>query len=210
MGTIKKIGDIFYVEFEARGLKYQQIAGPDEKAAQALLETIESKLRGGELNTVVRDAPVPLFFQDFCEYIGKQYSIATVQRLDQAALHLADYLKMKNGGVQHMSQLTPKVLEDYKFFLLREKQVVAWQINFTLLLLREMFEYAIKMGYLNDNPTLHIRPVEDRRVYKRRDEQVEDFLRKGISIFRLQQAMNWGDVLRAMPYYPFLKNPLQL
>ena len=37
-------------------------------------------------------------------------------------------------------------------------------INFTLFLLGDIFEYAIKLGYLNDNPTIHARIIERRRV----------------------------------------------
>ena len=43
MGTIKKIGDNYFIEFVARGLKYQRNGGTDKKEALKQVEnSIES------------------------------------------------------------------------------------------------------------------------------------------------------------------------
>lgn len=209
MGTVKKIGDTYYVEFEARGLKYQQIAGTDEKAAWALLANIEAKIRGGEMGAVVRDAPLAVYFRDLDQYIQRTYPPSTARRLRSAAGHFQGFLKDKYPQNERLSQVTPKLIEEYKFFLLKSgRPVKPWIINFTLLLLRETFEYAVKTGHLNDNPTLHIKLIDDRRVYNKRNKKVEDVLRKGVSVFRLAQMLKMRDVLRAMPFFPFIKDPL--
>ena len=44
MGEIKKIGEEYYIEFYARGLKYQQQAGTDKRQAEELLRNIEEKI----------------------------------------------------------------------------------------------------------------------------------------------------------------------
>src|SRR5205085_2038820 len=58
---------------------------------------------------------------------------------------------------------TPRVLEQYKIYLNTETKIPVRPVNRTkainlsFFLLFEIFQYAIKLGYLNDNPTLHIR-----------------------------------------------------
>ncbi len=213
MGTIRKVGDSYYIEFEARGLKYQQKAGPDPKAAQKLLEETEAKIRQGEMGIIVRDATVEIFIKDFADFASKQYSTANAKRLHTAADQFATYLKSRQSQVQLLSQITPKVIEDYKFSLLRDQKtpIEPGVVNFTILLLREMFEYAIKLGYLNDNPTLHIKIVAD-PVQKAKelvvDESTRKALEKGGSIFQFAKLMKMDDVMQAMPFYHLLKNPL--
>ena len=65
MGTVRKIGDEYYIEFDARGLTYQRNGGKDKKAATQLLKTIEDKIRKGEMSTVIVDVKAGDFFNNF-------------------------------------------------------------------------------------------------------------------------------------------------
>lgn len=210
MGNVLKIDGRYYIEFEARGLKYQQMAGDNEAQAWALLESIESKIRQGEMAIVVRDVPIPVFIKDFSEFALKTYPAKTAARLRSASDHFVVFLAEKYPEAGVLSHITPKVIEDYKFVLLRAGNK-PWVINFTLLLLREMFQYSIKLGYLNDNPTLHIHFIPDTRKLKVKDQNnkgVQDFLAKGVTLFRLAQLLEFSDVLKAMRFYPYLRNPV--
>ena len=165
MGTVRKIGNDYYIEFEARGLKYQQKAGSDETAAWQLLFEIENKIKQGEMGIIVRDVETDIFFQDFLEYAQTQHTPKTVARYQSAVNHFAQFLKEKKPSVTKLSGVTPAVIEQYKTYLLKLSQNVGSPIkpkviNFTLILLRDLFDYAIKLGYLNDNPTLHIPSVK--------------------------------------------------
>jgi len=231
MGSIKKIGDSYYIEFDARGLKYRQEAGPDKKEARVLLKATEEKIRKGEAGTVSLDVTIESFLTDFSRFASVQYPPQSAKRLKNTLAHFAKFLTGYRPDPRLLSQLTPKVIEDYKFFLLRGKEehcsanhqglarnaairrsrLKPWVINFTILLLREIFEYAIKSGGLNDNPTLHIKLVaDDRRMHDRfvHNARARAVLDKGISLFRFAHLMKMGDVLRAMPFYRLLRDPL--
>ena len=55
MGTIRKIGDEYFIEFFARGLKYQQKIGLDPARAEQALKEIEAQIARGEALTIVRE-----------------------------------------------------------------------------------------------------------------------------------------------------------
>ena len=210
MGNVLKIGDRFYIEFEARGLKYQQMAGDSEEQAWALLESIEVKIRQGEMAVFTRDVPIPVFIKDFSEFALETYPPKTAARLRAASDHFVISLAENYPSAVVLSHITPKVIEDYKFVLLRGGNK-PWVINFTLLLLREMFQYSIKLGYLNDNPTLHISFIPDTRKLSVKDKNnkgVQEFLAKGVTLFRLAQLLEFSDVLKAMRFYPYLRHPV--
>jgi site-specific recombinase XerD len=163
MGQIHKIGDEYYVEFMARGLKYQQKAGPDYKKAEELLRQIEEKIAKGELLTVVREIAREAFFADFLKFAQTQYHPHTIRRLELAIAHFENFLNENLPDIKMLAQITPRVIEDYKTAHIRQRSKGGLNpkiINLTLLLLREVLEYGIKTGYINDNPTLHIRLLD--------------------------------------------------
>lgn len=208
MGGIYKIGNQYFIEFMARGLKYQQLAGSDENAARALLSSIEEKVKNGEALAIVRDTPLVLFLSEFSRSIAGKYSSRTIRRLELAGGHFADFLSTYFESVRLLSDVTPKVIESYRHTAIKAK-ARPWRINFTLILLREIFEQAVRAGYINDNPTLHIRFVVDQRPRIPKNVKAREALTKGISLFQLMKIMNKDDVLTVFPYYIFLRNSLE-
>lgn len=165
MSKIHKIGEEYYVEFYARGLLYQQKAGNDLKKAEELLRSIEEKIAKGEVQTIVREIDLDVFFRGFLIYAKIQNHPATVRRLASAIEHFNQYLQSHHPDIQRLSQITPRVIEDYKTFGVKKRQDLNadWNpkiINLALLLLREILEYGIKIGFINDNPTLHVRLLD--------------------------------------------------
>jgi len=162
MGTIQKIGEDYFIEFYARGLKYQQKAGPDRKAAQKALEEIEAKIARGEAAVIVRDVDIDIFLKDFLHYSRTQHTPKTVRRFQSLKKYFLSFLEKQMPTVVKLSQVTPVVVEQYKNSLRRPEV-----INLTIILLREVFAYAIKLGYLNDDPSLHIRfvnPIKAKKI----------------------------------------------
>lgn len=208
MGSVYKIENVYYVEFEARGLKYQQLAGDNYIAARALLETIEEKIRQSQLSTVDCDVSLESFWLSFNNFALGNYPVATTSRLKKATGHFSDFLDVRYKDMCFLSSVTPKVVEEYKFFVLNNG-AKPWLVNFTLVLLKEVFEYAIKSGYLNDNPTLHISYVADDRKQISKNKLAHEALTKGISLFRLAQLLKINDILRVMPFLPLVRHPLQ-
>lgn len=182
MGSVHKIGNEYYIEFMARGLKYQQKAGPDRQLAEKLLAETEAKIARGEMSTVVRDADIDIFLKDFLVFAGREYPAPTFKRFERAMGHFSKFLDGRPERLEKLSQITPSVLEEYRLLLTKavrnNKPLNPQLINLTLIFLREFFEYARKLGYLNDNPMLHIRllPAGRKKVVVPEDAALQKFV----------------------------------
>jgi len=206
MGTIQKIGEDYFIEFYARGLKYQQKAGPDRKAAQKALEEIEAKIARGEAAIIVRDVDIDIFLKDFLHYSQTQHTPKTVRRFQSLKKYFLSFLEQQMPTVVKLSQVTPVVVEQYKNSV-RQPEF----INLTIILLREVFAYAIKSGYLNDDPSLHIcfvNPIKTKKISVVTEEEksilvkyaspglvmmIEMILGTGISVEELTD-LTWADI----------------
>ena len=162
MGDIRKINDEYYIEFHARGLLYQQKAGKDIARARQLLTEIESKIQQGEMGTIVRDVDVDIFFQTFLESARQEYAPRSFRRFEAMVGNFHGYLKKEFPKVVKLSGITPAVIDSYRVFLVTPSPLSPKPnlVNFTLLLLRVVLEHGLKLGYINDNPTLHVRFCE--------------------------------------------------
>ena len=158
MGTVRKIGECYYIEFIARGLLYQRKGGPDKKAAERLLEEVEGKIAKGEMEAIVRDVDRDVFFKTFLEHVRREQTDKTYARHETLVHHFQEFCSKELSSQSKLSSVTPRLIEDYRAQLISEGKPRL--INFTLLLLKDVLDFAIKLGYLNDNPTLHIQWVD--------------------------------------------------
>ena len=208
MGQIRKIGDTYYVEFHARGLLYSQIAGPDLAAAQKLLQDIETKIAAGEALTVVRDIDLPVFLEEFLDHAHGHYPSRTFERLTLAARHFSAFFKEVYPHLTRLSQVTPSVVESYKARFARDKNINPKKVNLTLLLLREIMEHGIRTGFINDNPTVHVRllpmPAPPKagpapaRPLTARGKKVGELLAKGVGLGKICAVLKISDIARIM------------
>lgn len=181
MGDIRKINDEYYIEFHARGLLYQQKAGKDIARARQLLAEIDSKIRQGETGAIVRDVDVDIFFRTFLESARQEYAPRSFRRFEAVIGNFHGYLKKEFSKVVKLSGITPAVIDNYRAFLINPAPSSAKfnLVNFTLLLLRVVLDHGLKLGYINDNPTLHVRfcSVAPRRgPITLRDQDLEKLL----------------------------------
>ncbi len=201
MGQIRKVGDTYYIEFFARGLMYSQIAGPDLAAAQQLLEKTEATIAGGEALTIERHIDLAVFFEQFIAYAGQEFGERSARRFAEAISHIQVFLKQQYPQTTKLAQLTPGIMEGYKAFL--SASTKPHLVNFTILLMREMFEYGIKIGFLNDNPSLHVRllplPVKKLPVTKRY-AVAKELLGKGTGIGKVAKLLGLTDLAQTMYY----------
>ena len=201
MGQIRKVGDTYYIEFYARGLLYSQVAGPDPVAALKLLEATEAKISGGEALTIVREIDLAVFFEQFVVYARGEFSLKSIDRFTRVIAHFTGFLKTAYPRVILLSRITPSVIENYKAFLVVSAKPRL--INFTILLLREILEYGIKLRFINDNPTLHVRllllPARN-RPSTRRYEAARQLFAQGISLGKICKLLQLSDIARIMYY----------
>ena len=201
MGNILKVGETYYIEFYARGLMYSQIAGPDLKTAQQLLNDTESKIAKGEALTVERYIDLPVFFDRFRRQITEDHSPKTIDRFQQLINHFSCFVKDHFVGIGRLSEVTPRVCEAYKDFL--SKNYKADLVNFSVLLLREVMDYGIKIGFLNDNPTVHIKLLPwSLNSFKEtsRSRCIKALLVKNISLGKICKVSGLPDIARLLYY----------
>jgi len=216
MGNIKKIGEEYVIEFYARGLKYQQKAGGDKEKAEALLQDIEAKIAKGEAALIVRDVEYDIFFHDFLAMAGQAYPPQSVIRFRQLVDHFQAYLQKELPELKKLSELTPRVVELYKHFFLKQKppakkSINPRAVNFSLVLLKIVLEYAIKLGYLNDNPTTHISLLDNRKTHPFRGPKTAKarfaltLSEKNVPLVRMGELLGYRDILRTFCLWSALK-----
>ena len=210
MGQIRKIGDLYYVEFYARGLLYSQVAGYDKLIAQKMLEEIEIKITQGEALTIVREIDLAAFFEQFLFNAKEEFSAKSIKRFTQTWSHWVNFLTNFYPKILKISDITPSIIESYKTYL--AKNVKPKIVNLTILLLREILEYGIKIGFINDNPTLHIRLLEMQKkrigLAGRRFKLAKDLIPKGVPLGKIYQLLKLNDVAQIMYWSDFI--PLKM
>jgi len=162
MGKVHKIGDEYYIEFYARGLLYQQKAGMDKSVAEEMLRSVEDKIQKGEMQTIVRDVDIDVFFKTFLEKQSPTYPPKTIERFEDLIKHFAQFLKVNVSTLQKLSQITPTVIDQYHIYCKENEGGDAESfkrhtVALSLLMLEEIFNFGIKLGYINDNSTLHVK-----------------------------------------------------
>jgi len=199
LGQIRKINDVYYIEFHARGLLYSQVAGPNLETAQELLASVEQMIAGGEALTIPRHIDLPDFFERFIiEAKVQGHSSASILRLSQVIKHFSSFIANNYPKLHQLDGLTPAVMESYKIFLVRSQKVKI--VNLTILLIRDVLDFGIKLGFINDNPSLHVRllpwPKRLARKPTARYKQAEQFLSKGVGVTRLALLLRITDLAR--------------
>ena len=204
MGQIRKINGVYYIEFHARGLLYSQIGGNTEVEAQRLLRQVEEKIAGGEALTIARHIELPDFFDRFLADAAVQYPFSprTVKRFAAAIKHFSAFLQENYPQARQLAQLTPAIIESYKAYLTKTQKIMI--VNLTILLIRDILDFGIKLGFLNDNPSLHVRllpwPEALKRKVTRRYEIAKRLLPQGVGLGKLVQLLKLPDISRAVYY----------
>jgi Phage integrase SAM-like domain len=199
MGQIRKINDVYYIEFYARGLLYSQAAGSDLQGARDLLQQVEAKIAGGEALTIARLIDLPDFFERFTDDASRLYSVKTVRRFSAVIERFNGFLKEHFSGIHRLDQIFPVVLESYKGYLARTQKPKT--VNFNLLLMREVLESGIRLGFINDNPCLHVRllpwPKRSPLKHTPRFDMAKRLLSQGVGLGKLTQLLKLPDIGRA-------------
>ena len=200
MGQVRKINGVYYIEFYARSLLYSQMAGSDLAHAQKLLDEVEAKIARGEALTVARHIELPDFFERFLSEAKRQNTAKTVGRLASTIDHFRDFLQANFPCARQLAQLNPMILEAYKQHLVKSQSIKV--ANLTILLLRDVLDYGIKLGFINDNPSLHVSllPWPKRSAYRptARYQKAQQFLSKGLGLLKFSQLLRLPDVARLM------------
>ncbi len=200
MGKIRQINGLYYIDYMARGLLYSQLAGSNLKEAQDLLEKIEEKIATGEALTISRHIDLPDFFERFLTDSANHHSPKSVARYAAVIKHFLDFLSKDFIHVHQLDGLTPVIMETYKMTLVKSRK--AMTVNFSILLLRDVLEFGIKLGFLNDNPSLHVQllpwPSRPERKATARYIKASELLQIGVGLGKLSVLLGFKDIARTL------------
>ena len=165
MVCIKKIGQEYYVEYYVQGLMFRKKGGLDILHAEKLCAEIKASIpQNIEEIYQVRDDSMKCFFEQFLCYAEQEQPSKSFRRYQKCVKHFCQFLTTHHASMTKMSDITPAVIEDYRQALIKEaeqKNKKTHMINWTLFLIRDVFEYAIKVGSVNHNPGLHVQFLDD-------------------------------------------------
>ncbi len=162
MGQIRKIGNDYYVEFYGNGLLFQKKAGGDLLVAEEMLKSIESQMTNTQVGKETTHIAISDFFENYLQYSLRISTRITFDRFQSTVQHFKKYLKEHYPRLERLYEVTPKVIESYRVFLIKSQgkyrcHVTERIINLTLFLLKNTFDVAIAKGHLNDNPCQHVK-----------------------------------------------------
>ena len=167
MVEIQKKGEEYFVEYHAQGLTFAKCAGTDLSLAEKLKEEIKSSYPDNiEDMYEVRDDAIDDFLKSFRSFAKVDLPKKTYFRYMSVLDHFEDFLNHNISKDRKMKEITPALIEKYKGYILKlrsfnEGRVKPKMINFTFYILKDILDYAIKLGCLNDNPVLHIKVLTD-------------------------------------------------
>lgn len=160
MGRILKVNGEYFVEFYGNGLRFRKKAGADLESAQTKLAEIEASMEESALKVDVSQVTIDMFSTQYLSYAQQVHQVKTFQRLRHVWQHFCDFLNPHLTSHRYLREITPQRIDQYKQHLLQlDLSPKPRFINFSLFLLRDILQYAIKLGWLNDNPTVHIQNV---------------------------------------------------
>ena len=211
MAEIKKIGDEYFVEYYAQGLLFRKKGGKTLPEAQGVLRQIEESLPDPHRWYQVREDEIDSIFQKFFEVIQKDYSDVTLQRFKNVIEDFQKFLSLIFPDYHLISHITPHVVSRYSQYLIEtlksvRERSMARRVNFSLLLLSEIFIQAIAWGALNDNPVLHVKAFRRdllsrprgliKGVIFDRNQQIRQLIEKGVSLIKIMKSTGIKDIGR--------------
>ncbi|MBZ0165731.1 MAG: hypothetical protein K8I00_02915, partial [Candidatus Omnitrophica bacterium] len=135
--------------------------GSSYPEAQAKLRAIEESLAATAPEIPVGSATCDLLIDRFREYSRQVHHPRTHRRFHDVTEHCLPFLKSRLTAPHLICRITPRLMEDYKRALTDECEGKPALVNFTLYLLKDVFYYAVTLGWLNDNPLLHVRYMDE-------------------------------------------------
>jgi len=159
-GTPKiiKIGEEFYVEYFAQGLKFRKGAGRHVDDAKKLLKEISESQ--GDIHSIytVHDENIDRFFEKFLAHARTIHHDISLKRYCDLIEGFLKFLEPHLSKTRKLKEITPKLLQEYQCHLqtvFKQKDRANW-VHLNFVLLEDVLDYAIKQGDLNDNPIRHI------------------------------------------------------
>jgi integrase len=203
MASIFKIKDVWYIDYRLKGLRVRHRIGRSRKAADAYLKKIEYDLSLGGRNLIPREYDVDEFNQEYLDYARANKSFTSYQRDKTTVNCLLPFLK--NRGIRYLSEITPKLLDDYK--VQRLKKAGKATVNRDFNTIRAMLNMAVKWDRIYENPAAKVARVREQEIIPRflEEKQVAAILKAAKKFYTKSAKQGYLYPLLATAYYGGLR-----
>jgi len=169
MGSVRKRGDIYFIDYRVNGHRVRKKIGPAKKLAELALHDIEVKIAKREIGILEKDSTLEELFERFFRYSRTNHSPGTTKRYLEIVNNFRAFLKL-HPYITRVEHLEPRVFEDFKTFR-REghgaarvrtdlrveghgtRPIKTRTVNSEVKTLRTIFNYGIKWNLVRENPT---------------------------------------------------------
>lgn len=154
MAVFKKNG-AWWIDFYHQGKRIRRKVGPSKKVAEMALADIQVKKSRNDFLGVCE--PKRILFRDFAdEYLEYSRANKAKRSYERDVLTLEGHV-LDVWGDQHLTGITPKMIEDYK--AQRLQHVVAGTVNRELDTIKNMLRKAVEWGYLSSSPGTSVKKL---------------------------------------------------
>jgi site-specific recombinase XerD len=153
MGSVRKRGNAYYLDFYAEGRRFRKRIGKDKRIAELALKDAEVKIANGQAGFYVKkDIDLSKLFSEYLKFCQTNNSPNTCLRYQEVIINFQEFLQKYFPYVSKASHLNLKMFEDYKAHR-KNAGAKSKTINLELTTIRSIFTLAIKWGFMEKNPT---------------------------------------------------------
>ncbi len=179
MPRIYKRGKTWYIDVRIKGKRIRRRVGTSKRIAELALKDAEVKIAKDEFGLARTDITLDRLIRNFLEYSQANHRSGSTGRFRAVLENFQNYVR-NNTNITCISEITAELLDKYKASRRSSpingngrpvssddeinghtrKGIKANTVNFELKALNNLFNLAIKWGYLNDNPVKGVKRLK--------------------------------------------------
>ncbi len=170
MARIYKRGKTWYLDIRVKGRRVRQKVGNSKKVAELALKDAEVKVARHEFGFARKDIAIDKLLEKFLEYSKANHRQGSTRRFKAIIENFKSFFETKTS-ITFLSEITPETIDQYKIYLVNNQDnssldekikttptgIKPETVNFELKTLTNIFNRAIKWGYLKENPVKDVK-----------------------------------------------------
>lgn len=170
MARIYKRGKIWYLDIRVKGRRIRRKVGNSKKVAELALKDAEVKAARHEFGFARKDIIIEKLLEKFLEYSKANHRQGSTRRFTAIIENFKRFLETKTS-ITFLSEITPETIDQYKTYRVNTQNnssldeklrtmstgIKPETVNFELKTLTNVFNRAIKWGYLKENPVKDVK-----------------------------------------------------
>jgi len=161
MASIYKRKDtkVWYVTYYMNGKRITEKVGHNKKAAEYRRNEIEIQLVRGE-RPLLPDTSIELLLDKYLTHLEtRPYAESTLHRIKSVHNNLKSFFE--NNQIKKIANVSFEVIDQYMTVRTNVNNIKPLTANMELGFIKNMFEYAISLGYAKVNPAVKIKRFKE-------------------------------------------------